>query len=362
MALDAEQRGSLRVALRAAFPTRASWQELADGMDLNVDTLIATYGGDPIFGLVQEANSRGRENALVNRAIALNATNPDLRQFYERNWLPLSAPARKQLETMIRPGEQFEDIESWIERLKERGPQVCAITCLTTGGTLRGTGFLVAPNLVLTNYHVLEPVILGEQGKVTPPGGALPAGLSAKASGVSFVFDYKETPSGGLLNNGRSSTLTPGALSDWLIDHSPYSPLDLQSSPASETSDQELDYALVRLADAPGEDSVGSAVRGYIPVPQTIEVQSDSALFIIQHPRGRPLKLAFHVVKDILSTRITYGTNTLEGSSGSPCFNYRWDLVAIHHSGDPTYSAKRNQGVPIEQIFKLLTSRGVSLQ
>ena len=115
-------------------------------------------------------------------------------------------------------------------------------------------------------------------------------------------------------------------------------------------------------------------MRGYTK-PMVTERESDAAVSSAQRVDDLLARMtldeklaqlgsvwAFHVVKDILSTRITYGTNTLEGSSGSPCFNYRWDLVAIHHSGDPTYSAKRNQGVPIEQIFKLLTSRGVSLQ
>ncbi|MGL4649089.1 MAG: trypsin-like peptidase domain-containing protein, partial [Caldilineaceae bacterium] len=28
-----------------------------------------------------------------------------------------------------------------------------------------------------------------------------------------------------------------------------------------------------------------------------------------------------------------YLTDTLPGSSGSPCFNDRWEVVALHHSG-----------------------------
>ena len=32
---------------------------------------------------------------------------------------------------------------------------------------------------------------------------------------------------------------------------------------------------------------------------------------------------------------ISYTTDTLPGSSGSPAFNYDWELVAVHHSSVP---------------------------
>ena len=102
-------------------------------------------------------------------------------------------------------------------------------------------------------------------------------------------------------------------------------------------------------------------IERHVPLPAAPNVTPDSALFIIQHPQGQPLKLAFHVVREIKPTRITYGTNTREGSSGSPCFDYRWDLVALHHSGDPAYKTTNNQGIPIAAIRRRLTSQGVSL-
>jgi hypothetical protein len=168
-------------------------------------------------------------------------------------------------------------------------------------------------------------------------------------------------PGGAPLNQGRSATLKVGTLSEWLVDQSPYSPRDFESAPTSGPRDDELDYALVRLADAPGDDAVSGTARGYMRLPEATDVEADAALFIIQHPQGQPLKLAFHTVKDVQPTRITYSTNTREGSSGSPCFDYRWQLVALHHSGDPAYHAERNQGIPIAAIRRLLTSRGVTL-
>src|SRR5258706_313678 len=45
-------------------------------------------------------------------------------------------------------------------------------------------------------------------------------------------------------------------------------------------------------------------------------------------------------------------TNPEPGSSGSPCFDFDWALVALTHYGDPNYKhqASYNQGIPINKI------------
>ena len=61
------------------------------------------------------------------------------------------------------------------------------------------------------------------------------------------------------------------------------------------------------------------------------------------------------------ATRVRYRTNTEPGSSGSPCFDANWNLVALHHAGDPNftpgYNPQYNQGIPIATIAKLLKQR-----
>ena len=51
------------------------------------------------------------------------------------------------------------------------------------------------------------------------------------------------------------------------------------------------------------------------------------------------LKLALesNAVVNVTPTRVQYRTNTLGGSSGSPCFTQKWELAALHHRGDPKY-------------------------
>jgi hypothetical protein len=79
-----------------------------------------------------------------------------------------------------------------------------------------------------------------------------------------------------------------------------------------------------------------------------------SPIIIVQHPQGDRLRLAIEtngiIGVNTARTRVTYRTNTLGGSSGSPCFNQDWTLVALHHSGDPGVSAPYNEGIPISTI------------
>jgi V8-like Glu-specific endopeptidase len=83
---------------------------------------------------------------------------------------------------------------------------------------------------------------------------------------------------------------------------------------------------------------------------------------IAQHPDGSPLKLALDM-QSVISvndngTRVRYATNTEPGSSGSPCFDLDWSLVALHHLGDPAWrEPKFNQGVPASIIRKRLAGK-----
>jgi V8-like Glu-specific endopeptidase len=58
------------------------------------------------------------------------------------------------------------------------------------------------------------------------------------------------------------------------------------------------------------------------------------------------------------TTRVRYRTNTEGGSSGSPCFDADWNLIALHHLGDPNFSTPTyNQGIPFTAIVDLLEKR-----
>src|SRR5262249_22647698 len=152
----------------------------------------------------------------------------------------------------------------------------------------------------------------------------------------------------------------------WLVAHAKYSRVD-PGDQGGEPQLNELDYALIRLAspvgDSPGQ--TGTAKRGWVSVSATPPVvQPNDILFIVQHPNGEPLKLAVGAVleRNRSGTRVRYDANTQPGSSGSPCFDAKLDLIALHHAGDPAWKhpPRYNQGIPIERIVDQLADRRIS--
>jgi endonuclease/exonuclease/phosphatase family metal-dependent hydrolase len=121
-------------------------------------------------------------------------------------------------------------------------------------------------------------------------------------------------------------------------------------------TDPSLDFTIVACDDGP--------LGGIAPIP----LQRDSATItrnerasIIQHPAGRRKEVALHnnEVIRVKDTVIHYRTDTEPGSSGSPVFNNRWQLVALHHAGwtEPGGRAT-NEGVRISAIAARLHQLG----
>jgi hypothetical protein len=225
--------------------------------------------------------------------------------------------------------------------------RVCRIKVSAPGQQTLGTGFLVGPDLVLTNHHVLEG---GLSGKVPP-------------SGVTFKFDF-HTQSDFSIN----PTAPYGLSTDWRIADSPPSSADFDPSPVGlpEPTD-ELDYALVRLNGSPGTDELEIGERrGWLHLLDTgADPRPGEQLFIPQHPNGLPLRAAIGEIVNTNQgmTRLTHQVNTMKGSSGSPCFSLRFDLIAMHHAGSAEFApAPRNAAIPVRAITDHLKSRGVRFE
>ena len=236
------------------------------------------------------------------------------------------------------------DLMVWKDRLAEIETRVCRVTL---DGHSAGTGFLVGPQAVLTNYHVLGTKIRGE----TPDAA------------VACMFDYKLLPTG-----ARPATVVPAAADNWLIDFSEPTAGEREEDPTRTVpTEEELDYAVIRLVDPVGK------VRGYERVPAAeYHFPPAMAMLIPQHPDGLPMKLAFDtdtfrrplggpadavpLGPNANVTRVRYLANTDPGASGSPCFDYTWQLVAVHHYGDcgAARGLGYNQGVPAWRIGRRL--------
>jgi hypothetical protein len=223
------------------------------------------------------------------------------------------------------------DVHIWVERLTDVERRVCRIEA---NGTALGSGFLVGPDAVLTNWHVYEALE-----------------IAGKLADLACRFDYLRLPN----NSLQAGQIVP-AHSE-LIDFSRYSAAEKTSTPDKPPpTTQELDYALLRLKSAAGAQIVDGRTRGWIALPaQAQQLAVGAPLLILQHPEGSPMKLALDTQAVIgpngNGTRLQYRTNTDPGSSGSPCFSIDWDIVALHHYGDPNWmDPVFNQGVPVELI------------
>jgi len=76
----------------------------------------------------------------------------------------------------------------------------------------------------------------------------------------------------------------------------------------------------------------------------------------LQHPEGRTLQITFSnngitgvYERDGL---IQYVSHTSVGSSGSPCFNDQWELVAVHHAQVPATFGVKCEGILFQRIYQ----------
>lgn len=208
-------------------------------------------------------------------------------------------------------------------------------------GRALGTGFLVGPDLIMTNFHVFKTKDVLERAVIR--------------------FDYHVNADG---------VVTQGRVFDFMPDFYISSP------------DTELDFALVKVKGEPlaerkmGPDDEGldylellrrGRHRGYLLVSPVMIVEQER-VNIVQHPNGNPQKVVLtqnYVLANMSADRVHYLADTMPGSSGSPVLNNHWEVIALHHSGGahPPQKAsadlqkllrgqyKFNEGIPMRAIM-----------
>ncbi|HEX8220562.1 MAG TPA: trypsin-like peptidase domain-containing protein [Chloroflexia bacterium] len=178
-----------------------------------------------------------------------------------------------------------------------------------------GTGFMVTPDLLMTNNHVL------------PSADLLPD--------VIFRFNYEENW------KGEAQPMAEHRAKPGGIFH----------------TNKALDYSVVQVDGEPGR------TWGWLPLKGR-DLQKDERVNIIQHAAGQPKKISLqnNIVEYVGGNVAQYVTATLPGSSGSPVFNDRWEVVALHHAGgnlpEPTTQQRffRNEGILILRVLADLPS------
>ncbi|MFG3497311.1 trypsin-like peptidase domain-containing protein [Streptomyces sp. NPDC047928] len=158
-----------------------------------------------------------------------------------------------------------------------------------------GTGWLVTPELLVTNHHVVNARNAVAGSRVL----ASPDDLLEQARQTRARFDYEV-----------EETLTEEAAVRELV-----------------ASDPDLDYAVLRLAEPSGRRVLRLAGR-----PLKVSPGDSVAVNIIQHPGGAAKRVALrnNLVVDADERDLRYFTDTRGGSSGSPVLDDAWEVVALH--------------------------------
>ncbi len=182
---------------------------------------------------------------------------------------------------------------------------VARIVTRFDGQLAYGTGFMVSEDLLITNHHVLE---------------------TAQWAAASVAeFDYQRDHSGG---HKRVQRFRLDPVRFFL-------------------SDRALDYALVAVAAEPDVGGGRLASYGFCPlVGLEGKILVTHPVNIVQHPQGRLKEV---VIRENQLTGLPeaphdsfahYVADTEPGSSGSPVFNDRWEVIALHHSAVPDRDAQ----------------------
>jgi hypothetical protein len=254
---------------------------------------------------------------VVHRLVRSSALREDLTSKFQ---VPITTPHMD--ETFPLPvidGEIGEGYGVELQRMTPKPPDLLDVGFLTLAirqaacvcrierpdQTAVGTGFLIGPDLVLTNRHVVD---------------------AAQTSNIQLRFRYTSM-AGGIVVGLRSKESIPR-----------FSDVD------------ELDFAALRVErPLSSRDGIESIELTDVKIPV-----SGDALSILQHPGGGPVKLAL-TTNGVIRTfpersAIRYVTAAMGGSSGSPCFNEDWKVVAIHRAERSTMFGTVREGIVINEV------------
>jgi V8-like Glu-specific endopeptidase len=312
--LTGKQMRLLEEGLRNAF---VDYNDLARlvlfELDEKLNDIVEQHAKfrDQIVQLIQWAEAKGKTKDLLLAAVGEVPGNARLREAKEA---VLGEGDLDDLEKIVSSNPAlFSDPEAWRQAMIRAERAVCRVE--KPEGRPLGTGFLVAKDLVLTNHHV-----------------AFDAARTFRnhPDSVRFRFGFRE-PADGAHEGGTTYRLA----ADWDVHNSPIGTLD---------------YAVLRLNRPAGGEPVGefkdAPQRGWLKLQKT-DVRQSQGLFILQHPSGDMLKMANGGVRQVSGAWVDYEVDTEPGSSGSPVFNNKWELVALHSRAG---KGQFNQGVAISAI------------
>jgi endonuclease G len=265
---------------------------------------------------IEQAAQRYEQRAPKARAVPEEVAVPPPRKDARKEWLSQSLAAERAKATVTEAearGAPLNPDRTLASLARERiigsndlrdinylelAIAIARAVCRIRIGSAAGSGSLVGPRLLMTNNHVIESIEDAQQAEAQ--------------------FDYQENVSGELLPI-QAFRLVPDLFF---------------------LTDPKLDFTLVGVAETSTKGRLIDQYPWLRLIGTLGKAEKGDPLNIIQHPRGGLKQIALRN-NDIIEIPggkadfLYYTTDTEPGSSGSPCFNDQWELVALHHSGVP---------------------------
>lgn len=370
--LTDRQMEDFKEALLAAFDRGGMQQVVRFGLGVSYANIVPSGTLDNEFmALVEWVNANNKVDALLTEARRKNPGNVKLRNF-EGNLraqtppppppiLPnevqplLETPPAETLEALIFGATRDTRLPyAFIEGAQRTARSIARLTVQRmfngklVAGSMYGTGWLIAPGILITNHHVIDarskhpkPIGLGEQP-------ASPQDFSAQAERVVAHFDFytgSEPDAATTIQCSGARLLAQSAV---------------------------LDFAVIELMEA---HKVSDRPPLRVPASQPTLARGDR-MNIVQHPQGGAMRFAirnnFFVIPGQQPYMIWYQTDTEPGASGSPVCDDDWQVVALHHaataplsplvvpqeviSGNPVAVKLLNEAIRIHDILGSLPS------
>ncbi|BAZ39551.1 hypothetical protein NIES4101_55050 [Calothrix sp. NIES-4101] len=297
-----------------------------------------------VFELIDWAEAEGKLERLIIGAYEENSGNPKLKTFYETvfqtRFITYSVPIAKNISPDINWLGSIDEVQlqgfwqtqpdwydvGFLKRAIEQAASVCRIEIPTQN--IQATAVLIAPRLVLTNYHVLK---LDESDD-----------MQANALNAILRFGCLTTVNG-TETEGESFSL------------------DQQQPILHFSPTKKLDYVLLQV-----DKSILAAKE---VKPAQCQINSSLApkmgINLLQHPSGDSMKLSISCdgIAGVYSDMglIQYVNKAVGGSSGSPCFDENWKLVALHHAERAKSFGSIREGILLTSIYQDIPAEFKSL-
>jgi endonuclease G, mitochondrial len=296
-------------------------------------SLDEIFAGNP---MAAEPDQKRRIARLQSKANLSKAEATMISNSVEQARQPAARPEAIAVEPFKAPGPeaiigQTLDFIDVVFLVRGRRAANAVARIATRSGRPQGSGFLVAPGLLLTNHHVI--------------------GQAAEAEGYCAEFDY-----------------------EYGLDGVPLAITRFAFAPAAcfvTDGIGGLDFTLIALGDRlSGTRKL--ADFGYIPLSDAGDKHMlGEVANVIQHPMGRFKEVVLRenrlVARDETLQVLHYIADTEQGSSGSPVCNNEWQPIALHHWAGPwrevmgldgrQLNGEVNEGIRVSAIVKALRKR-----